>query len=341
MTKQRRTDDVGRRSFLAAAGGAVSLGLAGCIAPSGGSGSGGSLTAFHAGSLAPPFSTAESKFEDETGIDVTREAKGSVGSTKKITEEGRSAEILGVSDFRLIRDMMLQEYSDWYGIFATNAMAIGYTDDSKYADEFSKGNWWEVLSRDDVAVAHSDPAVDPNGYRSVMAMKLGAIEFEGSTLYDKETAKALQKNAKITSGTETDLIGQLESGALDYAWEYASAGATHEELNVVQLQPHVNLAKATDAYANHYAKAKVNAGGNTYTGAPIAYGITVPSVAENPEAGAKWVEYMTTGDGKGIMEDSGFSTVSPMVVPESTKSSVPDSVMDGAEAKSSLGPLEL
>ncbi len=338
MTKQRSS--TGRRSFLATVGSAVSVGLAGCVAPSGGS-STGSITIFHAGSLAPPFSTAEPEFEDATGIDVTREAKGSVDSARKITDKGRSGDVLGVSDFRLIRDMLLSEFGDWYGIFATNAMAIGYTDDSKYAEEFSKGNWWDVLSRDDVAVAHSDPAADPNGYRSVMAMKLGAVEFRGSKLYDSSTAETLRENATVTSGTETDLIGQLESGALDYAWEYASAGVTHEELNVVQLQPHVNLAKATDAYATHYAKATVNAGGSTYTGAPIAYGITVPSVAENPEGGAKWVEYVTTGDGGDIVSDSGFSTVSPMVVPQSVGSNVPDSVVDGSTAKSTLGPLEL
>lgn len=338
MTKQRISGD--RRSFLAATGSAVSLGLAGCVAPSGGS-STDSITIFHAGSLAPPFSTAEPEFEDATGIDVTREAKGSVGSTRKITDKSRSADVLGVSDFRLIRDMVLSEFGDWYGIFATNAMAIGYTDDSKYAEEFSKGNWWDVLSRDDVSVAHSDPAVDPNGYRSVMSMKLGAVEFQGSKLYDSSTAKQLRENARITSGTETDLIGQLKSGALDYAWEYASAGATHEELNTLHLQPHVNLAQATDAYANHYAKATVNAGGNSYTGAPIAYGITVPSVAENPDGGSRWVEYMTTGDGGEIMSDSGFSTVSPMVVPGKAESNVPDSVMDGSTAKSTLGPLEL
>jgi molybdate/tungstate transport system substrate-binding protein len=37
-----------------------------------------SMTIFHAGSLAPPFSAAEPQFEEEFGVDVTREAKGSV-----------------------------------------------------------------------------------------------------------------------------------------------------------------------------------------------------------------------------------------------------------------------
>ncbi len=374
MSEQRDVSDTTggrtRRRFLAALGATGVAGLAGCSGATtlGGDGAtttddtttggtettsgeettgggdasiSGSMTVFHAGSLSPPWSQVEKDFEEKFGVDVQREAKGSVGSTRKITDQGRSADVLGVSDFRLIRDMMMGEYADWYGVFVTNAMAVAYTDDSAGADEFTEDNWWNVLTRDDVNVAHSDPAVDPNGYRSVMAMKLGAVEFEGEKLYDGSTAKSLQENARVTSGTETDLIGQLESGALDYAWEYASAGATHDNLNTLVLQPHVNLAKATSKYAKHYAKAKVEAGGQTYTGAPIAYGITVPSVAENPEAGAQWVEYVTQGDGVDTMTQKGFQTVSPMVVPQSAKGAVPSGVMEGATVQQTLGPLEL
>ena len=370
MAEQRDAEGVNggrtRRRLLTTLGSAGVVGLAGCSGGNGGKGAAattttgggetageettgggddasisGTMTVFHAGSLAPPFRQVEKSFEEEFDVDVQREAKGSVGSTRKITDQGRTADVLGVSDFRLIRDMMMGEYADWYGVFVTNAMAIAYTDDSAGADEFTKGNWWNVLTRDDVNVAHADPAVDPNGYRSVMAMKLGAVEFQSETLYDQSTAKALQDNAKVTSGTETDLIGQLESGAIDYAWEYASVGASPENLDTLVLQPHVNLAKATAEYAKHYAKAKVKAGGQTYTGAPIAYGITVPSVAENPAAGRQWVEYVTQGHGVDTMTQNGFQTISPMVVPENAKSTVPSGVMKGAKAQQTLGPLEL
>ncbi|WP_254545618.1 extracellular solute-binding protein [Halomarina pelagica] len=358
-----------RRRVLAGVGAAAAVGLAGCTglggeSPGGnasdgaddgsngtngtndaGDGDGGgsgadSLTVFHAGSLAPPFSAAEPKFEEKYGVQVNREAKGSVGSTKKITEQGRKADVLGVSDFRLIRDMMLPKFADWYAVFATNSMTIAYTDDSVGADEVSSENWWEVLLRDDVRFAHSDPAVDPNGYRSVMAMQLGAIPFQGETLYDEATSKELIEKAAIPAGTETELIGQLEAGKLDYAWEYTSVEATHD-LNTVDLQPSVDLSKATATYADHYAKATVEAGGTTYTGAPIAYGITVPSVAQAPDLGAKWVEYMVTEPGQEILRNSGFDPTSPAVVPKSAESNVPERVMSHAEAKESLGPLEL
>ncbi|MFC4358078.1 substrate-binding domain-containing protein [Halobium salinum] len=305
----------------------------------GGSGSN-ELTVFHAGSLAPPFEAAETQFEAEFGAQVAREAKGSVGSTKKITEEGRRASVLGVSDFRLLRDMLLPDYGDWYSVFATNAMTITYTENSTGADEVGPDNWWEVLGRDDVTFAHSDPAVDPNGYRSVMTMKLGAMAFEGETLYDESTADALVEKARIPSGTETELLAQLQTGKLDYAWQYQSAGATRD-VQTIDLQPAVDLSQATQQYADHYAQAEVETESGTFTGAPIAYGLTVPSVAPNPELGAQWLEFMLTEPGEQILKDAGFEPVQPAVVPEGAQDAVPERVMENAEARSSLGPLEL
>jgi molybdate/tungstate transport system substrate-binding protein len=300
----------------------------------------GTMTIFHAGSLSPPFDAAEKKFESKYDVQVNQEAKGSVGSTKKITNLGRSADVLGVSDYRLIRDMMMPKYAKWYAVFATNAMTIAYTDKSTGADEISPDNWWKILARDDVTFAHSDPAVDPNGYRSVMTMQLGAVPLDGEKLYDESTSKKLIDKAKIPSGTETDLVGQLKSGELDYAWEYQSAGKSHD-VKTVDLQPSVDLSKATSKYAKHYAKAKVETKNETYTGAPIAYGITVPSNAKNADAGAAWVEFMITEPGEKILKDNGFEPVKPAVVPKSGKDAVPKGVMSHAESKSSLGPLEL
>ncbi|MFC7167432.1 extracellular solute-binding protein [Halospeciosus flavus] len=348
MSEQRS-----RRAFLGSVGTAAALGLAGCTGTGGNSGDGsgegtttdsvpgdGNTMIFHAGSLAPPFSAAEPKFEEKTGIQVTREAKGSVASTKKITQQGRKADVLGVSDFRLIRNRVLPEYGDWYSIFATNAMSIQYREDSPGADDISKDNWWEVLSRDDVTIGHSDPAVDPGGYRAVMSQQLGAIEFDGKKLYDDATYQKLRENSVVPTGTETNLEGQLKSGKLDYVIYYQSISAS-ADMPWIDLQPEVDLSKATSEYAKHYAKAKVETDSGTFTGAPIAYGLTVPSVAESPSLGARWVEYFATEPGMQVLKDKGLQPVSPIVVPESGKDAVPERVMKHAKAQQKLGPMEL
>lgn len=353
---------VSRRSFLAT-GAAVGLaGLAGCSEVTGGSGDSGggdpdsggsmdtttssgpplsdSMTIFHAGSLAPPFSEAEPQFEEEFGVDVTREAKGSVASTQKITQQGRSADVLGTSDFRLIRNRVLPEYGDWYAIVTTNSMSIQYREDSPGADDISADNWWEVLGRDDVTIGHADPAVDPGGYRAVMTQQLGAEEFNGERLYDDATYQKLRENSVVPTGTETNLEGQLESGELDYVMYYQSISAS-SGLPFVDLQPAVDLSKATTEYAEHYAKAEVETDSGTFTGAPIAYGITVPSVAEAPGRGAQWVEYFATDPGRSILEEFGLVPVDPIVVPSGSADAVPDRVMEVASAQDALGPLEL
>ncbi|WP_254763452.1 substrate-binding domain-containing protein [Natrinema marinum] len=326
-----------RRAFLAGGGSAVALAVAGCI---GESGSSDSMMIFHAGSLAPPFGEAEPHFEEEHGVDVTREAKGSVDSKNKITQQNRKADVLGVSDFRLIRDDIVPDYGDWYAVFTTNSMSIQYREDSPGADDISKDNWWEVLSRDGITIGHSDPAVDPGGYRAVMTQQLGKEEFEGERLYDEATYRKLRENSTVPTGTETHLEGQLESGELDYVFYYQSISSTSGK-PFIDLQPEVDLSKATSTYADHYAKAEVETDSGTYTGAPIAYGLTVPSVARSPELGAKWVEYFGTEPGREILKNQGLTPVDPIVVPKSGEDAVPDRVMEVAGAKSNLGPLEL
>ena len=353
MTNER-SRSVSRRSVLTTIGAGAAAGLAGCMGGDGdgedtttsGGGDGGedlgdSMTIFHAGSLEPPFGAAETEFEDEYDVQVNREAKGSVASTKKITQQGRWADVLGVSDFRLLRNRLLPDKGDWYAIFTTNAMSLAYRPGAPGADEISKDNWWEVLSRDDVTIGHSDPAVDPGGYRAVMAQQLGSIPFDGSKLYDDATYQKMRENSTVPTGTEINLKSQLKTKKLDYAFYYQSIASTSEGLEFVDLQPEVDLSKATSTYAKHYAKAKVEAGDSTYTGAPIAYGVTVPGNAKHPGLGARWVEYMITEPGKEILRNKGLQPVETAVVPKSGKDSVPDRVMQNAEAKENLGPLEL
>lgn len=342
-----------RRTVLGTLGVLGLTSLTGCAGrPGGGNGSitdsngdgsnngSSTTTIFHAGSLSPPFADGEQTFLQTRGIPVNREAKGSVASTKKITELNRAADVLAVSDYRLLRDLLLPEYGSWYAIFATNAMTIAYTDDSTGADSIGTNNWWEVLGREDVTFAHSDPAVDPNGYRAVQSLRLGAMSFDGTVLYEESTARTLEEKAIVPAATETDLIGQLQTGAIDYAWNYQSISASYD-VKTVDLQPQVSLSQITDRYAEHYAEATVEAGGDTYTGAPIAYGITVPSVAQNPDSGAAWIAYILSQAGRTLLENNGFTPVTPAVVPAGTKEDLPETIAAHVQETTSLGPLAL
>ncbi len=155
------------------------------------------------------------------------------------------------------------------------------------------------------------------------------------------TSKKLIDKAKIPSGTETDLLSQLHSGELDYAWEYQSTSASHD-VNTVDLQPSVDLSKASAKYDEHYAKAEVKAGGETYTGAPIAYGVAVPDDANGRRRGQR-VGRIPHHEAR--TQDTERTTASNPSnrrwFRRSTKDAVPKGVVANAEAKTSIGPLEL
>lgn len=337
-----------RRAVLRGCAAGATWGLAGCLGATGGPGTAGTagtpgandVTVFHAGSLSAPFAAAEPRFEERNEVEVTREAQGSVASTQKITQQGRAADVLGVSDFRLIRDRLLPEFGDWYAIFATNAMSLQYRSDSPGADVIGSDNWWEILARDGVVLGHSDPAVDPGGYRAVMTMQLGSVPFRGRRLYGESTYRRLRENAVVPTGTETNLVAQLEAGELDYALYYQSISST-SGLPYVDLQPAVDLSRATDEHAAHYAKAAVETASGTFVGAPIAYGLTVPSVARAPALGARWVELFATDEGRQLLRDEGFVPVAPAVVPEEGAGAVPPRVLDVTRVQANLGPHEL
>jgi molybdate/tungstate transport system substrate-binding protein len=308
-------------------------GLAGCLARGGES----RLSVLHAGSLAPAFAAVGADFADR-GTGVAREARGSVATVKKVTQLGRRADVLAVADHRLLRDRALPEYADWYAAFATNAMGLLYTPASRGAADLSAENWWRILSRDDVRVGHSDPAIDPGGYRALTVLELGATQFEGERLYDPATARALREDAVVV-GEETSLVTHLRAGELDYALFYRSE-AVARDVRFQRLQPRVDLSRFESRYADHYAEVAVETGSGRYVGAPIVYAATVPSVARNPQSGSRWVASLLGDEGRTLLADHGLVPLDPGVVPAGA-TGVPDAVRERTRTAERVGPMAL
>lgn len=115
-----------------------------------------------AGSLAGPFEKMKAAFGTEhPGVTVVLEPGGSVDCIKKVTRNGKPADLLASADYALIPKMMVPEHADWYLAFAKNRMVLTYTNESRYADEITAVNWYEVLARDGVRWGISDPNSDP------------------------------------------------------------------------------------------------------------------------------------------------------------------------------------
>ncbi|MBN2239063.1 MAG: tungstate ABC transporter substrate-binding protein WtpA [Dehalococcoidales bacterium] len=281
----------------------------------------GTLQVFHAGSLAVPLAEVNEAFTKlYPDVEVLAEGAGSATTIRKVTELGKECGIIASADYSLIPELMYPDYADWYIIFATNQMCICYTDQSAYADEITSDNWYEILQREGVTYGRSDPDQDPCGYRTLMVWQLAEKHYGVNGIHDN----LYQGAGDLMRPKSVELIALLESGDLDYAFEYTSVAAQHS-LNYVELPAAINLADATQK--DFYAEAQVEIAGTepgttiTMTGSPIVYGVTIPSNFPHKELAIAWLEVMLGKTGTDIMKANGQPPVTP--APTDNKAAVP------------------
>jgi molybdate/tungstate transport system substrate-binding protein len=292
-----------------------------CSQPTPGGSLEGTLAIYHAGSLAVPFEDMGTEFNNiHPDIEIQRDSGGSRSEIRKITELGKVADILASADYALIPDMMYPEFADWYVIFAYSRMVLCYTHQSKFGDEVNKDNWYEILARDGVVYGHSDPDLDPCGYRTEMVWQLAEEHYSKPGLYDILDIDDIHKN--VVRPKSVDLIALLESGDLDYAFEYLSVAKQHS-LKYVELPEEIDLSSVE--FEDFYATAKVEVTGtepgttNTQIGAPIVYGITIPKNAARADLAVEFLKFLLDKDGQAVMERNYQSPVVPAVASDRSK----------------------
>jgi len=281
--------------------------------------SSGKLPIFHAGSLTIPFARISEEFNKlYPDIKILAEGSGSATTIRKVTELHKECGVIGSADYTLIPQLMFPEYADWYIIFATNRMCIAYTEQSKFADEINADNWYKILQREGVNYGRSDPDQDPCGYRTLMVWQLAEMHYSAPGVYDK----LYEAEGDLMRPKSVELIALLESGDLDYAFEYSSVAAQHN-LNYVVLPPEINL--SNEQFKDFYAKAEVEISGKepgttiTKKGKPIVYGVTIPNNFPNQKLAISWVEFLLSDQGMAIMGANGQPPVIPAVTNDAGK----------------------
>ncbi len=277
-----------------------------------GSGLQGELVIFHAGSLSIPFrQIGEAFMAANPGVRILREAAGSRTSARKITDLGRPCDVMASADYTVIDNLLIPGFADWNISFATNEMAIMYRPDSLFADEINGRNWPEILLRKGVRYGHSDPDADPCGYRSQLTWQLAEKYYRIPGLYRKLRENCPPANVRPK---ETDLIGLLESGELDYLFIYRSICQQHD-MPYVTLPDEINLKSA--ALADFYRQASVQISGKkpgqriTKTGKPMVYGITICRNAPNRKVAEAFVAFVIGPEGRKIMAANGQPPIDP------------------------------
>jgi molybdate/tungstate transport system substrate-binding protein len=273
---------------------------------------------FHAGSLSVPFAKIEKVFESHhPDIDILREAGGSTKMARMISEVGKAADIMASADFKVIDKNLIPKFAEWNIRFATNQLVLCYTDQSKFANEVDAVNWMDILERKGVVWGHSDPNLDPCGYRSLMVLQLAEKYYDKPGLYDRLIANRPMANVRTKS---VELVSLLKTGHMDYAWEYLSVAVQHG-LKFVKLDDHINLGSYKhDAF---YKQAKVEVTGKkpgtkmTRTGKSCTYGITLIKNAPNQAGAVMFLEYLLSPEGGlQVLKEMGQPPFTPCRVPD-------------------------
>lgn len=298
------------------------------------------LVVFCAGSLILPFGALETAFESQyPEIDVLNECHGSIQVIRHVTELHEKIDVVATADYALIPMLMYAvddpdsglPYASWAIRFATNRLALAYAPGSTYADEINADNWFERITRPGVTLGVADPRFDASGYRALMALKLaesyyaqpGILEsviqgqfttpvsiFQAGSLAlitVPEILETVSGSPVVIRGASIQLIALLQSGDLDYAFEYESVIRQHG-LEYIPLPDQINL--GSPQYEAQYQQVQVNLNFKRFAsvqpffrGEQIGYGITIPSNAPHPEAAQQFIAFLLGPEGQQIMAD--------------------------------------
>jgi molybdate/tungstate transport system substrate-binding protein len=297
------------------------------------------LVVFAAGSLIIPFGHLEKAFESKyPNIDVQAQYHGSIQVIRQVTDLHIPIDVVATADASLVPMLMYatkdpdsgRPYADWDIRFASNRLALAYRTGSQYAGEINAENWYKIIARPDVKVGLADPRFDAVGYRALMVFALARDYYQDPTIFtdmfkgqfsfplgifsedDLSTVTVpeiveTKSNAHIVlRGASMELIALLESGDLDYAFEYESVIHQHH-LNMLGLPDALNLGEAAEQPT--YGTVQVNEEFQRFAtvkplfhGERIGYGITIPSNAPHPQEAAQFIEFLLSPQGRAVMQ---------------------------------------
>jgi len=281
---------------------------------------------FHAGSLSVPFKKISKAFEKRyPGFVVQREASGSVLAARKIVDLHKPCDVMASADYEVINNLLIKTGNARFNaLFATNEMAIVFTNKSRYSKTINSSNWPYILMKKGVIVGHSNPNDDPCGYRAMLVVKLAEKYYHIKDLFKKlfgypdlYRAGMEKKGKVIVRPKETDLLALLKLHLVDYIFLYKSVAIQHN-LKYIELPPQVSL--GSFKYKNLYSTVSFRIKGKspnqyiTVKGKPMIYGITIPQNANSPEdkkGAVLFVKFVLSKKGQTIMRQCGQGVISP------------------------------
>ena len=174
----------------------------------------------------------------------------------------------------------------WYATWASSPLVLGYNPKSKFASDLMTKPWYQVLTEPGILIGRTDPATDPKGKLTAMALTSAATtnSAPGLTAIGASTSNVYPENT---------LVGRLQAGQLDVGFFYAAEAkaaniptvpltgqslAAKYTVTVLNNAPHEAGAEAFVAYLlGAGAMPALNSDGFTLVTPPTVSGTGVPA----------------------------------------------------------------
>jgi molybdate/tungstate transport system substrate-binding protein len=290
------------------------------------------VSVLYAGSLVTVMDRTVVPSLAKQGLSVRGEPKGSVALANLIESGLRRPDVFISADAAVFKDLLAPAspaapdapFCSWYATFAATRLVIGYAPGSPFAHDFAlvargEKRLTDVLLEPGLRLGRTDPALDPKGYRSIIAAKL--LEAHGGPPNFAARLLGADENPAQILPEET-VLARLESGELDAAFLYATESVSRG-VPEVELPKFANL--GDPALADVYATQGVTVRGVHRVGSAAVYALAILRAAPHGDAAVQFVSYLFSAAGSDVLGAAGVTVLKPAFFGD--RAAVPDAVM--------------
>ncbi len=269
--------------------------------------SGPRLLVYRAATLSSSFDQLAGKL---SAWNIEQESGGSTMLLRKLQGLRPPVDVLAVADASLFANPKPPLPPWWIG-FANGELVLAYTPQSRFAQQINASNWADILLRPGVRSAYANPNMDPEGYNTLLAWQLAERYYHRPGLA-QELRQASGK--RYMRAHSVALLALLESGQIDYAWQYLAVAKQHG-LRYVRLPKQINL--SDPRLASWYRQASIQVAGarpgtrTTIHASPILYAITIPQTSTNHAGAVGFILKLLSPAGAAILRANSQQPLAP------------------------------
>ena len=270
----------------------------------------GSLVNLNENLIGPAFSTA-------SGYTYQGQGAGSAAIANLIKGKVATPDVVEFADPAVDASLMGAAnggYLSWYFTFATTQLVVGFDPKSAAARDFrlvQKGKlpWYRALLQRSLHIGRTDPALDPKGYRALWMARLAAKVFHLKN-FEKHLFGAAENSSQVFP--EQVLVARLLTGQINAGVFYLSEV---RDLGIpsITLPARINLGAQKDAKL-YATQSYTLPSGQTVTGAPIQYTISIPGTVKNVSGAEAFVRFVLSARVRAIGRAHGLLPLRVRVV---------------------------